>query len=316
MAEIRSVRHLPAEGASTAHGAAGMPWRALLVVGDGDRAVQAEAVALEAFGIDRREALGHALAWANLDLEARRQHLSLPGLLARSLGRDATEPTVAVSALLFGNDLPALAASARNAAEAGHRTFKLKVGNPGDARRPEDAVVGETTARVSAVREVLPAQARLRLDANQAWTCAQLRAITAALAPFRDSIDWLEDPCLPEVPWQAVLDAGTLPLAPDERCREPGAILPWLGHARMAAVVLKPSLWGPERSLGIAAEAHRHGLPVIASSAYEGEAGLALVAAFAAAAGSPGIPHGLVLGTRSAGPVLQVPRGLPEATGC
>ncbi|MBM3260251.1 MAG: hypothetical protein FJY99_10945 [Candidatus Sericytochromatia bacterium] len=314
--DVLSVTHLPSAGVPTAHGPAGLPWRALVTVSDGRCAVQAEAVALEAFGTDRKAALAHAVGWAALDLEARRQDRSLAAHLAALLGRANGQDAIETSALLGGADDATVVRAARAARMAGYGTFKVKVGASGDASRSSAAIVADTVARVGAVLEVLPKDGRLRLDANQAWTLEQMAAVTRALMPWQDRIAWLEDPCVPGTSGQAMLDASPIDLAPDERCQDPDALDAWLVHPRTAALVIKPGLWGPTRALELARLALHHGLPVAASSAYEGPAGLAVVAAFAAAAGRPGMAHGLLDGPRSVGPRITPPRGLPTVTPC
>ena len=314
--DILSVTHLPSAGVTTAHGSAGVPWRALVAVSDGRCAVQAEAVALEAFGIGRQAALAHAVGWAALDLEARRRDRPLADHLAALLGRAPRPGPVEASALLGGADDAGVVQAAREARMAGYATFKVKIGASGDASRSPASVVADTVARVGAVLEVLPEKGSLRLDANQAWTLEQLAAVTRALRPWQDRIAWLEDPCVPGTSGQAMLDLSPIALAPDERCQDPAALDAWLVHPRTAAIVIKPGLWGPERTLDLARLALRHDLPVVASSAYEGQAGLAVVTALAAASGRPGMAHGLLCGSRPVGPHVTLPRGLPTVTLC
>ncbi|MEB3298895.1 MAG: enolase C-terminal domain-like protein [Candidatus Sericytochromatia bacterium] len=310
---LLSVESLEGSGVPTAHGNKGRPWRVRLRVTDGQATVWSEAVALPAFGVGRGEAMAHALGWAALDLEAKAGGLTLPETLARCLGRNALAE-LETTALLAG-PTSGLAAAAKAAWQNGYQTFKLKLGKAGDALRPLPVVVAEALERVETVLRALPEQATLRLDANRAWTLEQAEAFTRPLANLAgERLAWLEDPCMPGTPWSALLEATAVPLAPDESCAEPDALTPWLGHPRVAAVVVKPVLWGPERTLELARLAIAHGKPIVASSAYEEQAGLAVVSAVAAAAGTVGCPHGLLLGTTGLPPRTGVLPGLPRAS--
>lgn len=86
---------------------------------------------------------------------------------------------------LQGKSIEALAADAKYAVEAGHPIIYLKVG------------VNEAydKAAVKAVRQVIESsasQARLRLDANEAWDPATALRMIAAFAPY--DIEYIEQP--------------------------------------------------------------------------------------------------------------------------
>ena len=94
-----------------------------------------------------------AVETALLDLRAR-----AAGVPAwRELGAEGAEP-VRCNATLTAGEPEAVAEQARSWAGEGFGTFKLKVGVPGD--------VGQ----VRAVREAVGDEARIRVDANGAWT--------------------------------------------------------------------------------------------------------------------------------------------------
>lgn len=119
-----------------------------------------EAVVAELRDWDGGADLGHlsppsccAVETALLDLRAR-----TAGVPAwRELGAESAEP-VRCNATLTAGEPEAVAEQAQSWAAEGFATFKLKVGVPGD--------VGQ----VRAVREAVGDEARIRVDANGAWT--------------------------------------------------------------------------------------------------------------------------------------------------
>ncbi len=104
----------------------------------------------------------NALDCALLDLEAKRSHRRVWDLL----GRRAPQPCVTAYTISLGT--PDVMAKA--AAKAAHRPLlKVKLGGEGD------------DARIAAVREAAP-QSQLIVDANEAWTEANLETNLAACA--------------------------------------------------------------------------------------------------------------------------------------
>jgi L-fuconate dehydratase len=87
----------------------------------------------------------------------------------------------------LGYDRETMLRNLREQLAAGFRALKLKVGA---------ATLEEDIARVGAVREALPADVRLMLDANQKWSVAEAIRAGRALAPF-DPL-WLEEPTHPD----------------------------------------------------------------------------------------------------------------------
>ena len=97
---------------------------------------------------------------------------------------------------------PAVAQEALRWAADGFGTFKLKVG------------AGEDVAQVEAVREALGPEAKIRLDANAAWSLEEATAILAAVEPL--GIELVEQP-VATIEEAARLAATTsIPLAGDE----------------------------------------------------------------------------------------------------
>lgn len=183
--------------------------------------------------------------------------------------------------------VPALApaAAAERAVASGCRTIKIKVAGPGSSL---DADV----ARVAAVRAALP-QARLRVDANGAWSLAQARAAISELAQF--GLEYAEQPCatVDDLARLRLLDLG-VPIAADESIRRADDPLKVkrAGAADVAVLKVQP-LGGAANCLRLVEEL---GLPVVVSSAVETSVGLAMGVALAAAL--PELPYACGLETQ------------------
>lgn len=95
-----------------------------------------------------------AIQMALADLGARRAGIPL----FRQLATDSEPRAIELNATLGADDPQSVAREARQWAEAGFRTFKVKVGDGGDA------------TRVRALRAELGPEAAIRLDANGSWT--------------------------------------------------------------------------------------------------------------------------------------------------
>lgn len=116
--------------------------------------------------------------------------LSLPALCAvttaaidlkeKREGDDAWHAPVKCNATLVSGEPSAVAAEAERWAADGFETFKLKVG------------AGDDVAQVRAVREAVGEAARIRLDANAAWSLEQAAEILAAVEPL--GIELVEQP--------------------------------------------------------------------------------------------------------------------------
>ena len=117
----------------------------------------------------------------------------------------------------------------------GHRAFKLKVGF--DAARDID--------NVRAVRALVGDGVAVMVDANQAWSPAEARAMAERLEPF--GLGWLEEPLRADAPladWQALQGATTVPLAAGENLIGAAAFASAI--AGRALAVLQPDVakWG------------------------------------------------------------------------
>ena len=175
----------------------------------------------------------------------------------------------------------------------GCTTAKVKVGEPGQGLQDD-------VDRVAEVRAVMGPAARLRVDANGAWSPAQ--ALVALTRLARYDLEYAEQPC-PDVPALAALRrhlaaAGlAVPVAADEsvrRAEDPFAVAA-AGAADLAVVKVAP-MGGVAAVLAVAARlAAEHDLEVVVSSALDTSVGIA--AGVAAAAALPGEPRACGLGT-------------------
>lgn len=147
-----------------------------------------------------------AVLTALADLEA--QRLGQP--LWQLLGAKRVEP-VPCNATLVSGSADAVAADAERWAADGFTTFKLKVGLI--AAGP----VGEADpdlAQVAAVRAAVGEDARLRLDANGAWTVARAEAVLRAAAGL--GIELVEQPVASLAEMAELRRRLKIPIAADE----------------------------------------------------------------------------------------------------
>jgi o-succinylbenzoate synthase len=161
------------------------------------------------------------------------------------------------NATLVAGEPAAVAADAERWASAGFTTFKLKLG------------AGDDVGQVRAVREAIDPMARIRVDANGAWSVEEAKRVLAAIEPY--DVELVEQP-VASLEEMAQLNADTpIPIAADEsvascaeaeRARE-------LGACTMVGVKL--SKVGGRRE----AEAIAEVLPTYLSSALDGPVGIA-----------------------------------------
>jgi L-Ala-D/L-Glu epimerase len=119
-----------------------------------------------------------------------------------------TEQSIAVPllALVHGQDADALTREVETLIVDGYTTLKVKVGFDVDA----------DLARVQSIQRLVAGRARLRLDANQGYECADACRFASALDP--DGIELLEQTCAAG-DWDAarsVAKVSTVPLMLDE----------------------------------------------------------------------------------------------------
>lgn len=208
-----------------------------------------------------------AAAWAVftaiLDARARARRLPLAALLA---ARPASH--LPVAAVVDG------AAAALLVVARGVRTVKVKIGGSlGD--------LDDAAGVIAAIRDAVGTGVAIRADGNRSFPVATVPALLDLLAPL--DVEYVEEPAS-----GLVLTGRTSPpIALDESLAEPGAE-PAIDAGLIAAVVLKPTVLGPARTLALAARARAAGVAIVMSHALEGPVGLAacaeLALAFAGAA--------------------------------
>lgn len=167
-------------------------------------------------------------------------------------------------------------------------TVKIKVAEAGQGL-PDDL------DRVAAVREAAPG-ARLRVDANGAWSVEDALAALTALAPY--DLEYAEQPCrtVPELARLRIELARSgvdVPVAADESIRRADDPLEVARqHAADVIVVKAAPLGGVRAALSTVGEV---GLPAVVSSALDTSVGIAAGVALAAAL--PSLQHACGLGT-------------------
>lgn len=228
------------------------------------------------FGPFLEYAPGEARAWLAATVEA--AYAGWPAPVRDRVAVNATVPAVAAS------EVAGVLARFRGA-----MTAKVKVAEPGQALRDD-------VDRVAAVRDVLGADGRIRVDANMGWDVAQARDALGRLAAY--GLEYAEQPC-PRVADLAALRialarAGSdVPIAADESIRKASdpLLVARAGAADLVVVKVAP-LGGVRRALAIVAEC---GLPAVVSSALDTSVGMA--AGLALAAGMPSLDYACGLGT-------------------
>lgn len=230
-----------------------------------------------------------ALSIAAEDLVARRTGHSLAASLHAATSRPgAPLSRVSSQALVGGTTAEGVAQAAEAARRTGFAAFKLKL-----AVTPEAPDLARDLARVEALRAVVGPTARLRLDANEAWSREQAAEALAALARFE--IEFVEQPLArADVAGLAALaQESPIPVAADEalqaggwrRCLEWNAAPVW---------VLKPGAIGDVgRLLELVRSAQAAGIRLVWSNLIEGAVGRATARALAAATATPEEVHGL-----------------------
>lgn len=287
--ELRS-----AEGASGLGEAAPYPGLSGETVEDLDELIASDGARLLDPAIDLTTlppSLACGVDTALLDLVARQHEQPVASVLD-----DDPATSVEVNAVIGDGDAVEVNARAEEAAEAGYRVLKLKVG-AGEPMRD--------VARIAAARAGAPS-ARLRLDANGAWSLDVARAMLAATA--QQHVELIEQP----------VEAGQIEqltsLRGSSRVRtaadESMLIAPAEVIQRQAAdaVVLKPMLLGgPRIAMALARLASGSGLQTIVTSTFESSIGTAAALHLAAAIPERGGAHGLSTAAHLAADLVESP---------
>ncbi len=192
----------------------------------------------------------------------------------------------------------------------GCTTAKVKVAERGQS-------LSDDLARVAAVREVMGPSARVRVDANGAWTVDDAFAALARLSVH--DLEYAEQPCasveeLHDLRMTLARNAVDVPIAADESIRKADDPLRVRDLEAADVVVVKVAPLGGVRSALSVVEAC--GLPAVVSSALDTSVGIAAGVALAAAmpalgpAGGLG-PVALLDGDVAAAPLVPVGGSLP-----
>ena len=176
--------------------------------------------------------------------------------------------------------------AARIATVGGARTAKVKVADPGSD-------LASDAQRLEAVRDAMGPDARIRIDANAAWTYDEALEALPVLDRAAGGLEYAEQPCASLEDLAALRRALDIPIAADESVRRAEDPLRVARAEAADLLVMKVQpLGGVTRCLELAEEA---GLPVVVSSALESSIGLG--AGLALAAALPELPHACGLAT-------------------
>jgi L-alanine-DL-glutamate epimerase-like enolase superfamily enzyme len=201
--------------------------------------------------------VSHALAAVDLalwDRAGRRTGFPVAQLIAAG-----AVDTVAVNATLRASDRAGAAEAAAQAAAAGFKCVKLKVG------------IGDDAGRVAAVRAAVGDAMAIRVDANGAWTSVdEALANLRALAPA--GIELCEEPIHGVEAMREVRAKSPVPLAMDETAAERGA--PGAGAADAVSLKIGRS-GGISGVLRDARAARAAGTKVYVTSNFDGPLGVA-----------------------------------------
>jgi o-succinylbenzoate synthase len=303
----------------TAHGTIGDRWTVLLTLVDEDgnigvgeaaplagftpETVEAAESALRRWAADQTDGGDHpasvtagaAIDSALLDLAAR-----ITGTTVHRLLAPESPDRLAVSALVTGTTVEAIAASAAAAVTAGHGTVKAKVGTHG---------IDGDVDRISEVRSRIGPDVRLRLDANGAWGVGEALRHLDRLAAF--DIQFVEEPVAGLDDLAEVRLSSAVPIAVDESAATIDDIRRAVDSGAGDLMVLKPSaIGGPSEAARAAAIVRSAGLDVVVTSLLEGSVGIRAAAHLASAIGAldpaPGLATATLLAVDVATPFLPV----------
>jgi o-succinylbenzoate synthase len=225
-----------------------------------------------------------ALESALLDLAARERGIPL----TVQLGGDGLRRKLPVNAVIGGGSPEQAAASAKEAVAQGYRCVKLKVG------APDPAVDAE---RIRAVREAIPPDVLLRLDANGAWEFGTAEEALRMFQPY--DIEYIEQPVpAGDVDELAALTGlRILPVAADEAAQSEVLARALLRRRAVDLFVIKPMAFGGlVRARQFAMDAHAAGVDVVFTSLIDSAVGRSAVAHLCASLPFPLRPQGLATG--------------------
>jgi o-succinylbenzoate synthase len=226
----------------------------------------------------------HGIDLALHDLIAQREDLPL----ARLLGGAAAAAEVTANATIPRTGPERTAQLARDAVARGAGTIKVKVGL---------APVEEDAVRLSALRDAVGPEVRLRIDANQDWTEEEAIRALRAFLPF--GLEYAEQPLPAEdIDGMARVRRETgVPIAADESVRDAASARRLLEAGAADVLVLKPQVLGGLRAAwAVAVLAREHGARVVVTSMLESVVGRTGALHFAASLGPGPHAHGVATG--------------------
>lgn len=165
--------------------------------------------------------------------------------------------------------------------------------------------IAEDIKRVFAICEAVGKQARVRVDANRAWSLAE--AVEFCRAHRRHQIEYLEEPLKDIRQLESLSGMIDIPLALDETVYlgQLDELNSWDG---VGVLVLKPNRLGRvERSLGLMKRARARGKNCVISSSFDSGFGLSILALMAAATKGGQMAAGLATSSYFSHDVLQPP---------
>lgn len=149
------------------------------------------------------------------------------------------------------------------AAESGAHTAKVKIGDPGDDRETDEA-------RISAVRDVMGSDARIRVDVNASWDVET--AVSRLESLDRFDLEYVEQPVATVAEMAELRRRIAVPIAADEVVRQSPEPLRVLEEGAADVLILKVQpMGGISRVLELAS---RSSVPVVISSALETSVGM------------------------------------------
>lgn len=182
--------------------------------------------------------------------------------------------------------LPAFREEVVEAAESGYDAFKLKVGRDSTAERE----------RLRALREAVPG-ARIRVDANGAWTAAEAITQVRALDEAAGGLAFVEQP-VPADDYAGltqVRERTGVPVLADESCYSAADVATLARHEAADIVNLKlANAGGIGNAVDAAKVAEAHGLAGFAGGMLELGVGAAASAHFAVATPTIRYPTGIL----------------------
>uniref|UniRef100_UPI0025C71141 mandelate racemase/muconate lactonizing enzyme family protein n=1 Tax=Halovivax sp. TaxID=1935978 RepID=UPI0025C71141 len=241
------------------------------IVEDAERALAGEPFPLYGIDLALHDALGKARELPVYDL----------------LGGPDGDPTIDLHYSIGIKDAESMGADAASAAENGFDAFKVKVG--GDDPKAE-------RAGLRAIRETVP-DARIRVDANQAWTAEEAVREIRALSEAAGGLVLVEQPVAYDdiVGLRRVREAVEPAILADESCFSPRDAADIA--RRNAADILNIKLaktGGLARGRDVATVADAHGLTCFVGSMVELGVGMAASAHFAAGTPTVTYPTGVL----------------------